>query len=62
MQSLLTAEQTIALLGISKPTLYRLHDAGILPAVEIARRQRKRLLRWRPETVEKFIMAREQQG
>ena len=59
MQKLLTAAQTKELLNISTPTLYRLHNEGILRAVEVVLRKRKRLLRWRPETVEKFIAARE---
>ena len=59
MQALLTAIKVKDLVGISAPTLYRLHDAGILPAVEVARRERKRILRWRPETVERFIKERE---
>ena len=60
MQKLLTAVQTKEILSISTPTLYRLHDQDILRAVEVARRGRKRILRWRPETVEKFIAEREQ--
>jgi len=60
VQKLLTAVQTKELLNISAPTLFRLHDQDILRAVEVARRGRKRILRWRPETVEKFIAEREQ--
>jgi len=60
VQKLLTAVQTKEILSISTPTLYRLHDQDILRAVEVARRGRKRILRWRPETVEKFIAEREQ--
>ena len=62
MQKLLTAAQAKEILSVSTPTLYRLHDQGILLAVEIARRGRKRILRWRPETVEKFIANRERRG
>ena len=59
MQPLFTAKQVKEILGISEPTIYRLNDAGILPAVEIVRRKRKRILRWRPETIENFIASRE---
>ena len=61
MEALLTAAKVADLLGISKPTVYRLADQGILPAVEVAKRKRQRILRWRPETVEKFVASREQQ-
>ena len=57
-QSLLTAEQTTERLNISRTTLYRLHNEGILRAVEIVLRKRKRLLRWRSESIEKFIAER----
>jgi hypothetical protein len=46
-------------LNVSPVTAIRLHDAGILPAVELVLRQRKRILRWRPEAVEAFIASRE---
>jgi len=60
MQKLLTAIQTKEILNVSTPTLYRLHDQNILRAVEIARRGRKRILRWRPEVIEKFVAERGQ--
>ena len=59
MQRLLKAQHVKELIDLSVPTIYRLHNEGILPGVEIARRKRKRILRWRPETVEAFIMDRE---
>ncbi len=43
---------------LSRPTLIRLHDSGALPAIEILK-EKKRLLRWRPETVRQFIAERE---
>jgi hypothetical protein len=55
VQTLFTTGQAQARLALSRATLYRLHDAGILPAVEVVRRGRKRILRWRPETLEEFI-------
>ena len=57
-QSLLTAEQTTERLNVSRSTLYRLHDEGLLRAVEIVLRKRKRLLRWRVDIIEKFIADR----
>ena len=62
MRQLLTIKQVKERLSVSGPTIYRLADEGLLPAVEIAKRQRKRLLRWREETLEKFIASREQRG
>lgn len=62
MQNLLKAEDVKKILDLSIPTIYRLHDASILPAVEVAKRGRKRILRWRPETVERFILSREKRG
>ena len=46
-------------LGVSALTVIRLADAGALAAVEVAKRERRRILRFRPETVEKFISTRE---
>jgi excisionase family DNA binding protein len=62
VRPLLTAKEVKQQLSLSGPTLYRLADAGILPAVEIRRGKRKRLLRWRPEVVERFISSRERSG
>jgi predicted DNA-binding transcriptional regulator AlpA len=59
IRNLLKAKQVKELLGLSDPTLYRLHDSGLLRAIEISHGARKRILRWRPETIEKFISDRE---
>lgn len=59
MQPLHTVEQASRLLGVSKPTIYRLVDQGVLPAVIIARRARKKIIRFRQEVIEKFIRERE---
>lgn len=58
--NLLSAKDVAARLGISPVTVLRLADAGALPAVEVAKREHKRILRWKSETVEKFIASREQ--
>jgi excisionase family DNA binding protein len=60
--TLLSAKDVAQRLGVSPVTVLRLADAGSLPAVEVAKRERKRILRFRPETVEKFINSREQKA
>jgi excisionase family DNA binding protein len=60
--NLLTAKDVADRLGVSALTVIRLADAGTLPAVEVAKRERRRILRFRPETVEKFITSREKRG
>jgi len=57
--NLLTAKEVAHRLGVSALTVIRLADAGALPAVEVAKRKRRRILRFRLETVEKFIASRE---
>lgn len=57
--NLLTAKDVAQRLGISALTVIRLADSGALVAVEVAKRARRRLLRFRPEMVEKFIASRE---
>jgi excisionase family DNA binding protein len=60
MTTLLTAKDVAERLGVSPVTVIRLADTGALSAVEVAKRERRRILRFRPETVEKFIANREQ--
>ena len=57
--NLLTAQDVADRLGVSALTVIRLADAGALADVEVAKRQRRRSLRFRPESVEKFISTRE---
>ena len=57
--NLLTAKDVAGRLGVSALTVIRLADAGVLPAIEVAKRERRRILRFRPETVERFITSRE---
>jgi predicted DNA-binding transcriptional regulator AlpA len=59
MRNLLRAKQVKELLDLSTPTLYRLHNLGLLRAIEVSHGARKRILRWRPETIEKFLSDRE---
>lgn len=60
--NLLTAKDVAQRLGISPLTVIRLADAGSLPAVEVHRGARRRILRFRSETVEKFITFREKRA
>ena len=60
--NLLTAKDVAARLSVSPLTVIRLADSGALAAVEVAKRERRRILRFRPETVEKFITIREKRG
>jgi excisionase family DNA binding protein len=57
--NLLTAKDVAQRLGVSALTVIRLADSGALVAVEVAKRARRRILRFRPESVEKFITVRE---
>ena len=60
--NLLTAKDVAEKLGVSALTVIRLADSGALAAVEVAKRERRRILRFRPETIEKFITSREKRG
>ena len=60
--NLFTAKDVAERLGVSALTVIRLADSGTLSAVEVAKRERRRILRFRPETVEKFITSREKRG
>jgi excisionase family DNA binding protein len=53
--NLLTTKEVAVRLGISTLTVIRLANSGMLPAVDVTQRMRRRLLRFRPETVETFI-------
>jgi len=59
MQPLLSIKTAAEFLNLSIPTVTRLYDAGILPGVLIAQRQRRRIIKFRPEALEKFIVNRE---
>lgn len=56
---LLSAKSVGEKLGLGPLSVIRMHDNGSLSAVEIARHETRRILRWRPEDVERFIAARE---
>jgi excisionase family DNA binding protein len=59
MVCLLTPQEVGKQLNVSPVTVIRLADSGALAAVEIAKRRRKRLLRFTPEAVAQFIAARQ---
>jgi excisionase family DNA binding protein len=59
---LLTAKEVAARLSVSSLTVIRLADSGALAAVEVAKRDTRRLLRFREESVDKFIQSRERRG
>lgn len=58
-QPLRTVKQAGERLGVSDITILRLFDAGALEGVVIHAGKRKRLIRFRDESIEKFISARE---
>ena len=57
-----TVKEVAQELDVSPITVIRLADAGSLPAVEVHKGERRRILRFRPESVEKFITTREKRG
>ena len=59
---LLTAKDVAQRLNVSPLTVIRLANASALPAVEVAKREHRRLLRFREESVDKFIASRERRG
>jgi len=61
-QSLRTAKEAGARLGVSGVTVLRLFDSGALAGVVIRSGERKRTIRFRDEAIEKFITSREQRA
>ena len=57
-----TVKEVAQELDVSPVTVIRLADSGALDAVEVHKGERRRLLRFRPEAVEKFIASRETQN
>jgi len=60
--SLLTPKAVGEQLGLSALSVIRLADSGVLPVVEVRRGERRRVLRFRPESVERFIVSREKRS
>jgi len=56
---MLSAQDVKRILNCGIATVYALSDAGELPPVVLREGKRKRMLRWRPETVAAFIEKRE---
>lgn len=57
--NLLTTQEVAKRLSVSDMTVIRLHDAGLLAAVEITKDKHRRTLRFRPETIDAFIQRQE---
>jgi excisionase family DNA binding protein len=55
---MLTVAQTAALLGISRMTVTRMADAGVLPCVVIARGNQKRIRRFPRRLIEDLALGR----
>lgn len=60
--SLRTPKETADRLNVAPVTVLRLFDAGVLPGVVIRTGARKRIIRFREEALEKFIISREQRA
>jgi excisionase family DNA binding protein len=58
--SLRTPKEAADRLNVAPVTVLRLFDAGVLPGVVIRAGARKRIIRFREESLEKFITSREQ--
>lgn len=58
-QSLLSPKETALRLGVSEVTVIRLFNAGTLSGVVLAQSERRRIIRFRPDAVERFIQNRE---
>ncbi len=57
-----TPKEAAEKLNIAPVTVLRLFDAGALPGIVIRQGARKRVVRFREETLEKFITSREQRA
>jgi len=60
--SLYTPSEAAEKLNVKPVTVLRLFDAGALPGVILRQGARKRIIRFRPEAVEKFITSCEQRA
>lgn len=58
--NLRTPKEAAEKLNVAPVTVLRLFDAGTLPGVIVRQGVRKRVIRFREETLEKFITSREQ--
>jgi hypothetical protein len=60
--NLVSVKAAAAALDVAPITVLRLFDAGVLPGIVVAQRARKRIIKFRPETLQRFITSRERQG
>jgi len=59
---LLTPKAAGEVLGVAPVTVLRLHNSGALQGVVVRQGERKRIIRFREETLQKFITSREEGG
>jgi len=59
---LLTAKAVGEVLGIAPVTVLRLYDSGALQGIVLRQGTRKRIIRFREETLQKFLASREQRA
>jgi hypothetical protein len=61
-KSLVSVKTAGDILDLAPVTVLRLFDQGVLPGIIIAQRARKRIIKFRPEVLERFIANRERRG
>jgi len=60
--TLYTPSEAADKLKVKSITVLRMFDDGVLPGIILRQGQRKRIIRFREEAVEKFITSREQKS
>jgi len=60
--TVLTPTEAAEKLKLKPVTVIRLFDAGILPGIILRQGARKRVIRFREESIEKLLTSREQRG
>ena len=60
--TILTPTEAAEKLKVKPITIIRLFDAGILPGVVLRQGARKRVIRFREESIDKLLTSREQRG
>jgi len=60
--NLFTPTEAAEKLKVKSITVLRMFDAGILPGIILRQGERKRIIRFREEAIEKFIISREQRA
>lgn len=60
--TLFTASEAAKKLNVNPITIIRLFDAGLLPGIVLRAGAQRRMIRFRPETLEKYLATREKVG